>query len=127
MLTVIPLADASKLVYMELRDRVKKARNEAGLTQEQLAAAAKVSRSAVTMWERGQTKSLDAAPCVRAAHALNVDPLWLASGEGHGPSYFVKDELYTVPTELTRAWQKLDKHAREHLLALAIALAERKK
>jgi hypothetical protein len=36
----------------------------------------------VTQWENGETKTLEGENLVKAAAALSVDPLWLATGKG---------------------------------------------
>ncbi len=112
----------SKLAYMELKERVRTARKTARLTQEALAEAIGVSRPAITQWEDGTVKSLDAGNAVRAARILGVDELWLATGEGH--PYSVKDEPYPLPPDLSSAWQRLTPKLRDHLLAIAKALAK---
>ena len=122
-----PLMEASKLTYMKLQDRVKLARERAKLTQKELADRVGIRPQAVSQWESGDTKSLRGPSLARAADALGVNPIWLSDGDGPMQNYAVKDEAYTVPPELTRAWSALDKNNRELLLAVATALAERKK
>lgn len=128
----MPSMEASKLAYMKLQDmklqdRTKLARKKVGLTQKGLADRVGIKPQAVSQWESGKTKSLRGPSLARAADALGVNPLWLSDGEGPMLNYAVRDEPYTVPPELTRAWQKLDKQTREHLLAIATSLAEWKK
>jgi transcriptional regulator with XRE-family HTH domain len=65
-----------------LSERVRLALDESGMNQAALADAARVSRASVTDWLNGETKALKAEPLVRAAHALGVSALWLATGEG---------------------------------------------
>lgn len=57
-------------------------RTHAKISQAALAKACGVSRNAVSMWESGETKSLDAAYLFNAAGALGVNPKWLATGNG---------------------------------------------
>jgi phage repressor protein C with HTH and peptisase S24 domain len=68
------------LLNMGLSDRISEARKAAKLNKTQLARAAGVSPSAVSQWENGNTKALEGESLARAARALNVDPLWLATG-----------------------------------------------
>lgn len=110
---------------MKLQDRIKLAREKAGLTQKDLADRVGVKPQAVSQWESGKTKSLRGPSLARAAEAMGVSPIWLADGEGPMQNYAVRDEAYTVPPELTRAWAALDKKNRE--LMIATALSERKK
>lgn len=65
-----------------LSERVRLALDESGMNRSALAEAARVSRASVTDWLNGETKALKAEPLVRAAHALRVSALWLATGEG---------------------------------------------
>lgn len=112
---------------MKLQDRIKLARERAKLTQKELADRVGVKPQAVSQWESGETKSLRGPSLARAADAMSVNSIWLADGEGPMQNYAVKDEVYTAPPELGRAWIALDKKNRELLLAIAVALAERKK
>ncbi len=57
-------------------------RSHARISQAALAKACGVSRNAVSMWESGETKSLDAAYLFKAAKILGVNPKWLATGNG---------------------------------------------
>lgn len=119
--------EASKLAYMKLQDRIKLAREEARLTQKELADRVGIKPQAVSQWESGETKSLRGPSLARAADALNVNALWLSNSEGQMRNYAVRDEVYTVPPDLARAWQALDKNLREILLDIAKTLAERRK
>ncbi|QKJ67466.1 helix-turn-helix domain-containing protein [Deefgea piscis] len=65
-----------------LSERIKAAMQASGIKSAPLANAAKVTASAVSQWRSGLVKNLDAATCIRAANAMGVSPLWLASGEG---------------------------------------------
>lgn len=65
----------------ELKDRLIEARLEAGLSQEELAKLAGLkNQSNVGNIENGHRKSTSYV--VQLAHALNVEPLWLATGKG---------------------------------------------
>ena len=66
-----------------LSERIIWARcTHAKISQAALARACGVSRNAVSMWERGETKSLDASYLFNAAKSLGVNPEWLATGNG---------------------------------------------
>lgn len=117
---------------MELRERVAWARNRAKLTQKQLADHVGISRQAIKQWEdKDGTKSLDAANAIRAARALNVDPLWLATGEGEPISTGVQEAPASydagVPQDLLGAWSKLDPSVRRHVLAIILELGKQTK
>lgn len=120
----------SKLAYMELRERIAWARHRAGLTQKQLADKVGISRQAVLQWEQPEgTKSLDAANAIRAARAMNVDALWLATGEGSPGTTGVEEQSPKyepeIPSEIIKAWSKLDQQTRRHLLAIITSLVTR--
>ena len=126
MLVVTTTKPKGKLAYMELKERIKTARERAHFSKAKLASRVGVSSQAVLQWETGETKSIDGGNLVRAAYAMNVEPLWLATGEGPMHDDMMRDDPYIMPREFTQAWQHLDKKLREHLLAIAEALAEKK-
>lgn len=70
----------SKLNGM-LSERIKQARADAQLTQDQLAACVGVTKSAVSQWEGGNTKGMKPENIFKAAECLKVDPEWLATGK----------------------------------------------
>jgi transcriptional regulator with XRE-family HTH domain len=125
MLTVNGETLSCKIAYMELKDRIKVARESARLTQEQLAKRVGVSRPAVGMWEGGQTKTIEGENLVRTAYVTGVDPLWLAAGEGEmHPASMAKEDHGIVPKKFADAWRQIDSKTREHLIAIAEALAK---
>lgn len=63
-----------------LKDRIKHARTEAGLSQSALARACKVDPSAINKLESGETKALSSALLLKMSEVLSVDSGWLASG-----------------------------------------------
>lgn len=65
---------------MELKDRLKQARKQAGLTQNQVAEAASMTQATYSQLERGIVKST--GKVVEIAKKLKVDPNWLATGQG---------------------------------------------
>lgn len=69
--------------------RIKKARLEAGLSQEALAEAMsqfsntkKISRTTITQWESSATSGIEAANLLNATKVLNIIPDWLQFGLG---------------------------------------------
>ncbi|MCD6039651.1 MAG: putative phage repressor [Gammaproteobacteria bacterium] len=91
--------------------RIKKARLEAKLSQEALAEAMsqlgdkkKISRTAITQWETGRTKEIEAANLLNATKVLNVEPDWLQFGTGRmrpqiemKPLDFFDNKICVVP------------------------------
>jgi transcriptional regulator with XRE-family HTH domain len=67
---------------LTLAQRIKGTRIELGLSREDLADAAGVTVAAVQAWESGETKNLKHPHLFAVAKALNVNPEWLALGEG---------------------------------------------
>lgn len=65
-----------------LSDRVRKAREHAGLSQQELAERLSITRTSVVNWERGHTRPLRAL-LVALADTTGVDPAWLTY-EGPG-------------------------------------------
>lgn len=64
---------------MDLRERIYKAREDARLTQEQLAAATGKTRGAVSQWEAGDVRPRHST-LVAIANATGKDLRWLESG-----------------------------------------------
>ena len=64
----------------ELTDRIRTAREEAGLSQADVAKALRISASAVTQWEQGSTKNIKLSHFFALARLLEKDPQWLATG-----------------------------------------------
>ncbi len=63
-------------------ERIKEARLQAQLTQQDLADAAGVSRSAVAQWETGETKHLRPENLFNIAERIGCSPKWLITGKG---------------------------------------------
>ena len=67
-------------MHMEYKDRLKKARRHAGLTQEQLADIAGIKQASISDLERG--KSMSTSYSATLANACGVSPIWLEQGLG---------------------------------------------
>lgn len=74
---------------MELKDRLKRARKNAGLTQVELAERAGIKQASVSEIERGITRT--SGHIVKLAQICGVDPVWLAEGSGspEGASHLI--------------------------------------
>ena len=107
-----------------LGQRIRQAREAAGLTQEQLGRSAGVTRSAISQWETGTVDSVEAATLNRAARALGVSIDWLLSGapnavgEGEPLGY-----LATLPPDLLELWPQLTASQQGQILDQVRALA----
>lgn len=67
---------------MKWNDRIKEARQEAGISNAELARAIGVKPASITLWENYSTKNLDAANCIKACEVLGIRPQWLMFGRG---------------------------------------------
>lgn len=65
---------------MELKDRLKRARKNAGLTQVELAERAGIKQASVSEIERGLSRT--SGHIIKLAQICGVDPVWLADGSG---------------------------------------------
>lgn len=72
----------SSLDWMNTGERIKTARKAAGLSQEALGKAAKVSKGSVSQWESGLTKNLRMENLFAVEDATGYRARWLALGEG---------------------------------------------
>ncbi|OTL15713.1 XRE family transcriptional regulator [Acinetobacter nosocomialis] len=81
---------------MELKDRLKKARKEAGMTQKTLSMKAGVSQATVSQLESGLMNSSTHLPAI--AKALNVDAFWLQTGEEDSKKEVLSKLLVPVDT-----------------------------
>ena len=62
----------------------------------ELARQAKVSRAAVTDWRNGNVNNISLDVAVRIGRAANVDPMWIATGDGTpAPGYVMPGEKPT--------------------------------
>ncbi|CAH1661982.1 Putative phage repressor [Hyphomicrobiales bacterium] len=68
----------------ELSDRIRLARERAGLTQEQVADAFGIRRNNISTWESGSTRP-SSGRLPKLAKLLNTSVNWLLSGEGQSP------------------------------------------
>ena len=64
-----------------LTDRIRTAREEAGLSQTDVARALRISASAVNQWEHGFSKNIKLPTFFALARLLGQDPHWLATGK----------------------------------------------
>lgn len=65
---------------MELKDRLKRSRKNAGLTQVELAERAGIKQASVSEIERGLTRT--SGHLIKLAQICGVDPVWLSDGTG---------------------------------------------
>ncbi|MDQ2069293.1 helix-turn-helix domain-containing protein [Natronospira bacteriovora] len=76
---------------MSIGRRIKEARDRAGLTQDTVAKALKVTKGAVFQWEK-DLATPKSARLAELARFLDVEYEWLATGRGLEARSYVKDE-----------------------------------
>lgn len=87
--------------------RLKKAREEAKITQQALADYIGLSRAAIAQWETGNTKNIRPENLFKAAEKLSKSAKWLALGEGpETPPEFFYEAISNLPPP--QAQQSLD-------------------
>jgi transcriptional regulator with XRE-family HTH domain len=90
-------------------DRIRQARVAAGIrTQQQLADAVGVTRSAVSQWESGTSQHVKPEHLAAIAEACSVEMRWLATGRGPREGLSVRDLEWL---ELGRAARPRDRQA----------------
>ena len=100
--------------FLTIGERITYDRTLLGWSKKELATAAGVSPSAVTLWEQGDTKGLKPDNLVAAARALEVTTDWLAVGKGP-----MKDEKPTPEEqEVLGGLRAMDRDEREAYLLL---------
>ena len=77
---------------MDFKDRLKEARESAGLSQGDLADKIGVTRQAITHLETGYAKAMKTDHLFECARVLQVNPEWLGRGTGSPRTGF-----YTLP------------------------------
>ena len=105
----------------DIGTRIRAARRDRGLTQDELADQVGVSRSAVAQWETGRTGQVT-ANLSRIAAALEVSVEYLMAGDDKHAAGEVRqgDEL-----ALLRLYRECDPEDRQMLLRSARRLARR--
>jgi len=88
-------------------DRLKRARMQNKISQQELGDYVGISRAAVAQWENGETKNIRPENLFRAAEKLKKSARWLVLGEGpENVQENTFDAIASLPIE--RAQQSLD-------------------
>lgn len=74
-----------------LKDRLKKARLEKGISQKELATRIGRAQSAIAALESGRNK--ESTNIATIAQVLGVDPVWLETGNGQMKNVYKSDEM----------------------------------
>ena len=121
-----------------LRERLEWALGHAKINQAELARQARITRGAVSLWFNGTTKTLEGENLTRAATALDVNPHWLATGEGQrdikrfeAPEAQDAKAGYHAPIHehatLISVWEQLPQDVQNNLRALISTLAKKRR
>ena len=131
-------ASLFRILHMQtLEGRLRWALTHARIKPAELARRARISRGAVSLWLSGGTKSIKGENLSRAAAALEVNPHWLAIGEGprdtkatgfHGVAeprieYSAQRHEHAA---LLSAWDNLPKDVQNSLHSLIVTLAKKR-
>lgn len=107
---------------MKLGDKIRRLREESGLTQGQLAASSSVSQGYLSQLENGEVKNPSAAVLLRVAQAMHVDSDELFEAAGY-PTVRMLRQIYqeyqaTIDDELLRYLSRLPRDRQRRLLFL---------
>lgn len=85
---------------MKWNDRLRQARDKAGISNTEIAKACKVKPASVTGWMSGDTVNIEAQNLLAACKLLGVSPFWVMLGEESDSS-----SISLLPRNLTiNAW-----------------------
>ena len=119
-----------------LSQRLRYAREQAGLSQSALARQVGMRPQAIQLIEAGRVRQ--PRNLVQIAAALNVNPLWLANGEGGVEAFGVREptpryvrarDAAPISREalaLAKQWMQLSKSQRDAVRETIIALLKRR-
>lgn len=121
-----------------LKERLEWALSHAGINRAELARRVRITRGAVSLWFNGTTKTLEGENLTRTAIALDVNPHWLATGEGPRETKAftfheakdAKSRYRSLPFEhadLIAAWESLPHDVQNNLRALIKSLVKKQK
>lgn len=107
---------------MKLGDRIRQLRDQAGLTQGQLASCSAVSQGYLSQLENGEVKNPSAAVLLRIAQAISVDADDLFEAAGY-PTVRTLRRVYqdyadTIDADLLRYLAGLARDKQRRLLSL---------
>jgi transcriptional regulator with XRE-family HTH domain len=105
---------------MTVGQRIRNAREQKHMSQRKLADAAGMSQPSLSDIEAGHTKHPNAAHLLKIAAALEVDPLWLLTGEGSP-----EKPPTATDAEMMDVFSQLDENAKRAILAAAKAIKPR--
>ena len=102
-----------------LTERIRAAREDAGLSQADVAKALRISASAVNQWEQGLTKNMKLNNFFALANLLGQDARWLATGKTPTRA---REPIVTSPTPNHHALTSEEKALLHHVRRLPVKL-----
>ncbi len=113
---------------MNLGDKIRQLRDEAGLTQGQLAVGSSVSQGYLSQLENGEVKNPSAAVLLRVAQAIKIDPDDLFEAAGY-PTVRTLKEIYqgyesTIDAGLLQYLEQLPRDRQRRLLLILEGMEE---
>lgn len=96
---------------VEFNERIEKALSLSGKTWEELRVHLDITYQAMKKLMAGTSKTLNAGNCAKAARFLEVDCLWLATGEGRPRP----DSVWPFDLILPSQYKQLDSEFRRHI------------
>jgi transcriptional regulator with XRE-family HTH domain len=115
----------------KIAERLRKARDELGLTQTELAKIAGISRSALVHYETGGTVP-GGLELIKLSNTLKVTPNYLLSGsetflESNKPEHILAtDNQELLIARMSICFMALDKPVRENMSELLISMVQQK-
>ncbi len=112
-----------------LGDRIRRARQRRGLTQGELAARIRVSRTSVAQWENGVTPTIKTKNLFALARVLNVPLHWITDGLNDAEirqerRRYHLDEITDQERALILQLRALDKPSRDAVVHLVNTIAD---
>lgn len=107
---------------MAIGDRIKKRREELGLTLEAIGNQLNVHRSTIKRYESGDTQRIPLKTIEKLAAILKTTPEYLMGWEAEEPS--PQDELDPEIVIMARAVQKLPKDKKDILLKIVKTMSD---
>lgn len=119
--SLTPYSRGSNFAAMEFGERLKAAREAAGLTQEELAKKSGVKQGTISKIERGDSDS--STFTVQLAIACGVRPEWLAMSEGEMRTEFSYAALDEKERAVLAAMERMPDYKKDVIVTTSQALA----
>lgn len=110
------LSEITGDIGVEFKDRLRKAMEEAGTSAPDLADQIGLTNQAIHKLLDGTSKQMTMHNLFAAAHALQVNPQWLATGAGVAKSGFMPLPISGKVKELALKIEQLPKEAQEAII-----------